>query len=918
MSVENSSYSFNRRRASQHNLKNVLEPKTVAVIGATEREHSLGRSILWNLMSNAFGGTIYPVNPHKTAVLGIKAYPNVHKVPEPIDLAIIVTPAHTVPDIIRDCTAVNVKGVIIVSAGFKEVGEAGAKLEEEIFAEAQKTGLRIIGPNCLGVMRPNNGLNATFAPAMARPGSVGFISQSGALCASILDWSFRENVGFSAFISIGSMLDVGWGDLITYLGDDPRTKSIVIYMETIGNARAFLSAAREVALTKPIIVIKPGRTRAAARAAASHTGSRTGQDEVVAAAFRRSGVLRVNSIEEVFNMAEVLAKQPLPAGPNLTIVTNAGGPGVLATDALIASGGELTPLTDKTMEELNALLPDHWSKDNPIDILGDADADRYETAVKIANRDPNAHGLLIIITPQAMTRPTQTAQKLKKILERPPGYSFGKPVLACVIGGAEVSAGYQILNQGNIPTFDFPDAAAKTFQYMWRYQQRLQSLYETPRALTYSDADQARIDAVTQMIADVRAAGCVNLTEYESKQVLAAYGIPTVETHLAKTVDEAITIAEKLGYPVVLKVNSEFIANKSRVGGVRLDLATADEVRHAFATMEARVTTQYGAEYFAGVSVQPMLNLNRGYELIMGAHSDSQFGPVLLLGTGGTLIDVFQDRVVGLPPLTTTLARRMMERIKIYKALGGAPGRDPVDLAAVEDVLVRFSHLVVNQKWIETIDVNPLFVSPNGVMALDARMTLYNHDVSEDELPELAIRPYPTQYIQPYTSKTDKMYMIRPISPEDEPKIVEFHSTLSERSVYLRYFRSFNLDRRIEHERLARICFIDYDREMVLVAEHLDEETGEEKIVGVGRLTRANIENEAEYAVMVSDDFQGQGLGTKLLDALIEIGRLEGVQKIVGYILAENRSMIAVSEKRGFTFGREGELVKATIVVNEP
>ena len=390
---------------------------------------------------------------------------------------------------------------------------------------------------------------------------------------------------------------------------------------------------------------------------------------------------------------------------------------------------------------------------------------------------------------------------------------------------------------------------------MWRYQKRLQSLYETPRALTYSDADQARIDAMTEMIIDVRNQGRVNLTEFESKQILAAYGIPIVETHLAQNADEAIAIAENIGYPVVLKVNSQFVANKSRIGGVRLDLATPNEVRHAYLTMEEKVTAEFGPDYFAGVSVQPMLNLNRGYELIMGASPDLQFGPVLMLGTGGTLIEIFQDRVIGFPPLTTTLARRMMERIKIYKALAGIPGHDPVDLTKVEDVLVRFSHLVVDQTWLETIDINPLFVSSEGVMVLDAKMRLYDHDMTEDELPQLAIRPYPTQYIQPYTSKTETNYTIRPISPEDEPKIVDFHGTLSERSIYLRYFRSFNLERRTEHERLARICFIDYDREMVLVAEHQDEETGEEKIVGVGRLTRANIENEAEYAVMVSDDF---------------------------------------------------------------
>ncbi len=904
-----------QHRNARHALKEILEPQTIAVIGATEREDSVGRTILQNLSDSDFSGTIYPVNLSKKTVLGLTAYPNVQNIPDPIDLAIIVTPAATVPDVIRDCTAVHVKGAIILSAGFREVGAVGTALEKEIFTIAQKGGLRIIGPNCLGLMIPHNNLNATFAAQMAQPGSVGFISQSGALCAAILDWSLHENVGFSAFISIGSMLDVGWGDLITYLGDDPHTKSIIIYMESIGNARAFLSAAREVALSKPIIVIKPGRTPAAARAAIAHTGAKTGQDEVVAAAFRRSGVLRVNSIEELFNMAEVLAKQPRPRGPNLTILTNAGGPGVIATDALIASGGQLTPLRPETITALDNLLPEHWSHANPIDILGDADAERYEKAVKIANKEPNSDGLLIIITPQAMTHPTETAEKLKNILERPPGYTYGKPVLAAVMGGEEMSASRHLLNQGNIPTFDFPDAAAKTFQYMWRYQKRLQSLYETPRALPISEQDRVRIENVTTMIAKIRQTGRTVLTEYEAKQLLMAYGIPVVETHLAHTPNEAVAVAETVGFPVVLKVNSEWIGHQSRIDGVRLDLATADEVRHAYRMLADDVCQQYGDDCFAGVSVQRMLNLRHGYELILGASLDEQFGPVLMLGTGGALVEIFQDRVFGLPPLTTTLARRMMEQVQIYTALTGVPGRDPVDLAEVEALLVRFSHLVVEQRWIKTIDIHPLFVSPAGTAVLDARMTLYDSSVTEKELPQLAIRPYPSQYIQPYTSKTGVSYTIRPISPEDEPKIIAFHETLSERTVYLRYFRSFNLDRRIDHDRLSRICFIDYDREMILVVAYHDPETGEEQIIGVGRLTRVNIENEAEYAIIVTDAFQGQGLGTKLLDRLIEIGRLEGVQKIVAYILAENRSMIAVSEKRGFTFGREGELVKATLVV---
>lgn len=891
----------------------IFSPKSVALIGATEREGSVGRTILWNLMTNSFGGTIFPVNPKRSSVMGIKAYSSIGDIPEPVDLAIVVTPARTVPGLIRECVDAGVKGAIVISAGFKEIGPEGVKLEQEILAEARRGQLRIIGPNCLGVMSPTSGLNATFASAMARPGSVGFISQSGALLTSILDWSFRENVGFSSFVSIGSMLDVDWGDLIYYLGDDPRTKSIVIYMESIGNARSFLSAARDVALTKPIIVIKPGRTEAAAQAAASHTGSLTGSDEVLAAAFRRSGVLRVDSIDDLFNMAEVLAKQPSPRGPRLTIVTNAGGPGVLATDALISNRGELAPLSEKTMTELDEFLPPHWSHNNPVDILGDADAERYAKSIQIAANDENSDGLLVILTPQAMSDPTQTAEELKKLYGRPPQYPYGKPVLASWMGGADIASGEAILNQANIPTFAFPDTAARVFQYMWRYHKRLQSLYETPFLPEETEESAQKISQISQMLADVRQTGRTILTEYESKQVLAAYGIPTVETRLAQSADEAAKIAGKIGYPVVLKLNSETITHKTDVGGVRLDLATDSEVRHAYTIMEQSVTAKYSAADFLGVTVQPMLMLKDGYELIIGSSPDPQFGPVLLFGTGGTLVEVFKDRALGLPPLTTTLARRMMERTKIYKALQGVRGRDPVDLAALEALLVRFGQLVTDQRWIKEIDINPLFASSDDLIALDARVVLYEPEVTKDQLVEQAIRPYPAQYVKSFTSNKDIQYTIRPIRPEDEPLMVKFHETLSERSVYLRYFRAFQLDQRVEHERLTRICFVDYDRDMALVVTHKNGETDGSEIIAAGRLTKAHGDVEAEFAILVSDEFQGQGIGTEMLVHLLEMGKQEGVKRVVAYLLSENRGMRAICLKLGFRLEREADLIKAII-----
>ncbi|MEP7294110.1 MAG: acetate--CoA ligase family protein, partial [Chloroflexota bacterium] len=641
----------------------------------------------------------------RSSVLGIRAYPSVAALPEPVDLAVIVTPAHTVPGVMQECADAGVRGVIIISAGFKEAGAPGVELERQISEIARVANMRIIGPNCLGVMRPLYGLNATFASAMARPGNVGFISQSGALCTAVLDWSFNENVGFSAFMSIGTMLDVGWGDLIDYLGNDPNTHSIVIYMESVGDARSFLSAAREVALRKPIIIIKAGRTEAAAHAAASHTGSLTGSDEVLEAAFRRSGVLRVDRISEVFYMAEVLSKQPRPKGNRLTIVTNAGGPGVLATDALITDGGELTDLSEETVQALNAILPQHWSHNNPVDILGDAGPELYAKSLELVAHDPNSDGLLVILTPQAMTDPTQTAEALRAL-----GKLEDKPLLASWMGGPDVAAGEAILNRANIPTFAFPDTAVHMFNYMWHYNHNLRSIYETPILPVDSDQetpDRARVEA---LLKHARENGRTILTEYESKEVLSAYYIPTVATRLAADEEAAVTAAEAMGYPIVLKLNSETITHKTDVGGVQLNLIDAEAVRSAFNRIKTSVSEKAGAQHFQGVTVQAMEKLD-GYELIVGSSIDPQFGPVLLFGTGGTLVEVFKDRALGLPPLNTTLAQRMMEQTKIYKALQGVRGRDPVDIASLQKIMVRFSQLVVEQPWIKEIDINPLLAS---------------------------------------------------------------------------------------------------------------------------------------------------------------------------------------------------------------
>jgi acetyltransferase len=871
-------------------------PKTVAVIGATETAGSVGRTIFWNLISNPFGGTVFPINPKRPSVLGVKAYKHVSEAPEPVDLAVIVTPAATVPGIVHDCAEQGVKAAIVISAGFKEIGPAGLELERQTLMEARRAGMRIVGPNCLGVMSPLTGLNATFASGIARPGNVGFISQSGALCTAILDWSQREMVGFSAFVSIGSMLDVGWGDLIYYLGNDPRTRSIVIYMESIGDARKFLSAAREVALNKPIIVIKAGRSEAAAKAAASHTGSLAGSDEVLEAAFRRSGVLRVNSIADLFYMSEALSKQPSPKGPRLTIVTNAGGPGVLATDALAASGAELTGLSPETLDSLNQVLPAAWSHNNPIDVLGDASPERYAKAVEIAAKDLDSDGLLVVLTPQSMTDPTQTAERLK-----PYANLEGKPILASWMGGAEVTAGVAILNHARIPTFQFPDTAVRAFAYMWRWAYNLKGLYETPSLPEESAGYTPNKTLAGEIIQNARDAGRTILTEAESKQVLDAYHIPTVRTVVARTLDDAASQAGRIGYPVVLKLFSETITHKTDVGGVQLNLADREAVARAWRRIQTSVTEKVGAVHFQGVTVQPMVDGGEGYELIVGSSPDAQFGPVLLFGMGGQLVEVFKDRALGLPPLNTTLARRMMEQTKIYKALLGVRGRKPVNLAELEQVMVRFSRLVVEQPWIKEIDINPLLATPETIVALDARIVVHGPEVGEEQLPKLAIRPYPSRYVSTWTMKDGAEVLIRPIRPEDEPMMVKFHGTLSERSVYLRYFHLMNFSQRVAHERLTRICFIDYDREMALVAERPKSAAGEGGIIAIARLTRVSGSNDAEVAVLVSDLFQGRGLGRELLDRLVVVGRDERLGALKADILPDNRDVMRVCEKLGFT-----------------
>ncbi len=865
-------------------LEPFFNPKSVAIIGATQTPNTVGNTLTNNLISGKFKGKIYPINPKYETLFGLKCYPSIEAIPEEVELAVIITPAKTIPALIDQCVAKKVKGAIIISAGFKELGAEGLKLENEVLRRARAGNLRLVGPNCLGIMNPLTNFNATFAASMALKGNVAFISQSGAMCTAVLDWSLKQKIGFSAFVSIGSMADVNWGDLIDYLGNDPNTSSILIYMETIGNAKDFLSAAKEVVMNKPIIVIKAGRTEAAAKAAASHTGSMAGSDEVFDAAMRRVGVLRVDEIGELFNMAEVLAKQPVPKGPNLTILTNAGGPAVLATDAAAQYGAEIANLTPETIEQLNQFLPAAWSHANPVDLLGDAGPDRYSKAIEIVAKDPNTDGILVILSPQDMTDVTGTAECLKPYAQIP-----NKPILASWMGGEVIEKGITILSNSNIPNFIYPDSASKTFAAMWRQSYALQFLYETPASRQDLTDVKKRIDTTESIIQNALKEGRLLLTEEESKRVLAAYSIPIVQTVIATSPKEAAKAAEEIGFPVVLKLHSETITHKTDVGGVLLNLKDKESVEKGFTQIKNSVTEKAGAEHFLGVTVQKMIKLE-GYELILGSTIDGQFGPVVLFGTGGQLVEVYKDRALGLPPFTATLANRLMSRTKIYEALKGVRGRKGIDFAQLEKIIVAFSELVVSHPNLAECDINPLLASSDQLIALDARIVL-----SKEPLAKPVIRPYPSQYISKCTLTDGEQITLRPVRPEDEPLVVDFHKRLSAETLRARYFKEMPLSQRISHERMIRICHTDYNREILLIAEK------EGQMVAAARLGRTPHTATADLKFVIQDNMQHKGLGAVMLGAILKLAKAEKIGTVTVQLLKENTGMKKLLEREGFT-----------------
>ena len=848
------------------------------MIGAKDTPKTVGRTLMANLTSSKFEGKVYPINPHREEVLGIPCFKSVADAP-PVDLAVIVVPAAHVPEVMRTCAQAHVKAVIIISAGFAEIGEEGRKLEEEILSIARASSIRIIGPNCLGIMNPSIGLNATFARGIANPGSIAFISQSGALCTAVLDWSLKEKIGFSAFVSIGSMSDVGWGDLIEYFGEDPSTKSILMYMESVRNPRMFMSGAKEVSWRKPIIVIKPGRSKEGAHAAASHTGALAGSDEVFDAACERAGVLRVDSVAELFDMAQVLAHQPTPTGPRLAIVTNAGGPAVLATDALVAHEGEMATLSDTTLSYLDTVLPPAWSHGNPVDILGDASAERYRDAFNAVVKDPGTDGVVAILTPQDMTDPTATAKLISEVSN-----VQKKPIITSWMGGDTVEEGKQILASAGIPSFSYPDAASGTFGMMWNQTRLLQELFLPPRQhVGKSLAERIeRRKKAKQIFTDFATSNGI-LTERASKMLMALYGFRVVEPLLATTEDEAIKLAQQIGYPVVLKVEEERITHKARSKGVFLNLKDEKSVREAFRSIQQSVAEQFGKDVVANATVQKMIQ-EQGVELIVGSKRDEQFGQVILFGAGGVHVEVFGDMSLGLPPLTSTLAGRMIQKTKIARALKSSKKGAVVPLATIEDFLIQFSEMILENPEIAECDLNPVLATASTLFCLDARLV-----IDEKHIVPNAAPPYADEYVHEVRGETGKMLRIRPVKPEDATLMKAFHERLSNNALYKDIF-AFLPFPRLPLENLLHLCHMD--RRIVLVVEGIDER----QIVGIAAVRRGH--TGADLFIAYEPD---ERVGELLLLNMKDICKKEGIEKMRVSVRPTNRPLISLLSSHGFT-----------------
>jgi len=869
------------------NLDKIFKPKSIAVIGASNRREIAGYRIFRNLIGSGYEGVVYPVNPKNESIQGVQSYKSVADLPKVVDLAIIATPSQVVIDVVNQCGKKGIKGIIIISAGFKEIGPEGKKREEQLKQLKKKYGLRIIGPNCVGIIIPGSNLNATFAQSMPINGNIALFSQSGAICGAILDWAASAQVGFSSFVSVGSMMDVDFGDLIDYFGRDIHTRSIVLYVESISEARKFMSASRGFAQSKPIIVIKSGRYAEGAKAATSHTGALAGEDDVYDAAFQRAGIVRIKEIKDLFNCASILAKQPRPRGRNLAIITNAGGPGVLATDAIIEHKGKLATLSKETYDELNTFLPSHWSHANPVDIIGDSDEEVYRKTIEVCLKDPNIDGLLIIAVPQVMADPQKLADVIIELAKK-----TTKPILTSFVGEASVQYARDLLNKNNVPTYQTPEEAVQSYMYLYHYARNLELLYETPEEREISDSEKNK-DKINTIFENAKNEKRLILTEEESKKIIELYGIKTTAMKIAKTKQEAIKHANAIGYPVVMKIHSPDITHKSDVGGVTLNIQTDQSLKKSYDDMIAKVKKAKPKATIQGVSIQRMVP-SKGYEFILGSKKDPIFGPTILFGSGGIYTELFKDKAVGFPPLNQVLSLRMMKQTKAYKILQGYRNIPSVDLEKVEETMIKFSHLIEDNPEISEVDLNPLIISDNELIAVDARIII---DSSKHPKQHMIISKYPSYYQKNVTLTDGTKLLLRPIKPEDEFLWLDMFHSFSEKSVRFRFFR---LIKEASHAMRVRYCNIDYDREIGIVAEYTDK-NGKKHFLGVTRIILPPGEtSEAEFALIVTDEWQRKGLGSEFLDFTIEIARNKGVKKIIGDVLRDNSPMLSLCEEKGF------------------
>ncbi len=881
-------------------LDNIFKPESLAVIGASEKEGSVGATLMQNIVEG-FEGDIYPVNINRDEVMDIEAFSSVSEIEGEVDLAVIATPAKTVPGIIDECGKVGIDSAIVISAGFSETGKEGKQLEKELEKSRKKHDMRVLGPNCLGTIRPGADLNLTFLRKDAAAGKVAFLSQSGAMGSAILDWSTKAKVGFSAFVSVGNMMDIDFGDLIDYFGQDPKTDSIIMYMETVKDAEKFMSAARGFARTKPILVVKAGKYSKSAEAVASHTGSLAGEDQIYDAAFKRVGVTRVSDVDDLFSSSETLSKQNLPDGPKMAIVTNAGGPGIMTTDAILDSGGELADLSAKTEEELTDFLPDQASVKNPVDVLGDADTSRYESSIQACIEDDDVDGVIVIYAPQGKASAKDAAKAVANVSKE-----TDKPIVTSFMGAGEVDEGREILRKENVPTRPTPEQAISAFMYMYRYARNLELLYETPEELPVNN--QPPHHHLKALVRKVLRSGRTTLTEVESKKFLDTYGIPISKTKIAESPSQAANLAYEIGYPVALKIHSHDITHKTDVGGVKLNLQNKDEVEEAYKQIVSSAESHRPSADIIGVSVQKMVS-DVDYELILGSKKDPLFGATILFGRGGTGVELYKDTAAGFPPLNQVLAHRLMEETKVYQLLQGYRGKEGANIRELEKQLIQFSQLIIDFPEIKEIDINPLAVIDGSFQALDARIILdeeYSDRKVEESHEHLAIEPYPRQYMEEWRMDDGRNVTLRPIKPEDEPLEFQLFDSFSDKTWRQRFFGPRT---EITHEEMTRYTNIDYRREMAIIG--ILEENEGEKMIGVGRLIIGPNQDTGEYAVVVGDPWQRLGLGEKLTDSIIGVAEDKNLESIYATILKNNKPMLQLSRKMGFEeVDRDSDTVK--------